>query len=211
MTLFNKKQQNNLNEKLVDSSLSGVNKKGVSFEEKEIKQLLDMLDQEYLNLTKYDNNLKKLVEDIKTQNVTQYEKTKKTIFNRMDEAKKALFNLNSIKEKIIRLLNKNDNFEFNKSTEEKIRNSNKKIVLIIDQIASYEEAVRLKDRNSSVNNPEDSNSRLTVETNQTMGMNQSFMTNEIDALRMSLLVVTEIQSQEQFLKQREEKLLDMNM
>lgn len=129
--------------------------------------------------------------------------------NSMEEFKKSLNSMYSIIEKIKKLLLKTYNDDFNKKMDESIQNVKSKVINIIDQYQDYDDAVKEKDRNSGVNIIGDI-SGLDTSINQ----NQSLLLNrpsEIDALRASLLVVSEIQSQEQFMVKREEKLQDIKV
>ena len=128
--------------------------------------------------------------------------------NRMEEFKKILNTMHTIIDKIKKLLNKTYNRDFNLKVDEAIQNLKSKVLNVIDYYPEYEEILQNKDRNSGVNLIEEVADRESTMNNQSLLMNR---TSEIDALRTSLLEVAEIQSQEQFMVKREEKLNDIHL
>lgn len=132
----------------------------------------------------------------------------------MEQFKKYLSAIHSIIEKIKKLMKKTYNAEFNKNIDESIQVTKKKVLDLIDEYPKYENAIQEKDRSSNVNLVGDisgldtsGNHIINNTNNQSLLLNN---TSEIDNLRMSLLVVAEIQTQEEFMTKREDKLRDIH-
>ena len=179
----------------------------------ELIKLLNMLDNEFLNITKINKNLDLLTTGLNEKTIKQYEKIKEIINIQKIEFTKTLNNLHFVIESI-KSINLNSVGECD--IDEIIKNANSKILAEIKCYEKYEDFIRIKDRTStsiiyeensaSIKMNENNNSQITYKTNQSNKTN-----SEVDNLKLSLLVVTDIQSQEQLMKKREEKLQDINM
>lgn len=181
------------------------------FEEKEITKLMDIMNQEFLNLTKLNNFLNETTLTFNTLNRKQYLVKRENVIQKLTDFKKCLVQLNQIIERIKRILEKCFDQKFIDKTNLTISTIKDKVLKIIDFYGKYEDILEKFDEQFEF---EDGRKKSldTSNNNSGIGLTQSFINrdSEIDGLRMSLLIVTEIQSQEQFMVEREEKLQDIH-
>lgn len=197
-----------------NNNLSSVKRNSVGnsgFEEKEITKLLDIMNQEFLNLTKLNNFLNETTSSFETVNRKQYLVKRESVIQKLSDFKKCLLQLNQIIERIKRLLEKCFDEAFLKKSNLTISTTKDKVLKLIDFYGKYEDIIEKYDFQFEY----DDVHRKSVDTsniNNNSGLTQSFINrdSEIDGLRMSLLIVTEIQSQEHFMVERQEKLQDIH-
>lgn len=181
------------------------------FEEKEITKLMDIMNQEFLNLTKLNNFLNETTLTFNTLNRKQYLVKRENVIQKLADFKKCLVQLNQIIERIKRILEKCFDQKFIDKTNLTISTTKDKVLKIIDFYGKYEDILEKFDEQFEFDDGR-KKSLDTSNNNSGLGLTQSFINrdSEIDGLRMSLLIVTEIQSQEQFMMEREEKLQDIH-
>ena len=157
---------------------------------------MDIMNQEFLNLTKLNNFLNETTLTFNTLNRKQYLVKRENVIQKLADFKKCLVQLNQIIERIKRILEKCFDQKFIDKTNLTISTTKDKVLKIIDFYGKYEDILEKFDEQFEF---EDGRKKSldTSNNNSGIGLTQSFINrdSEIDGLRMSLLIVTEIQSQ----------------
>lgn len=134
----------------------------------------------------------------------------------MEQFKNYLNSLHNIIQKLTKIVKKIDKEDFTVWVEYSIQVTKSRTLELIDDFPSYEKIIKYKDDEFNVNINGDTSGIIMDNSMNNNALNQSLIMNtsnttEMDNLRMSFLQVAEIQSNEQFMKKREEDLQGIHM
>jgi hypothetical protein len=134
----------------------------------------------------------------------------------MEQFKNYLNSLHVIIQKLTKIVKKIDKEEFTEWVDYSVKITKNKTLELIDDYPNYEKIIKNKDDEFNVNINGDTSGVIMDNSLNNNNLNQSLImntsnTSDMDNLRMSFLQVAEIQSNEQFMKKREEELQGIHM